>query len=142
MRTAKLCLRYFAEIYGNTDTTDLQPDDMYAFYENTKNRTKQKRNSEGKYTTFDDVHVYKVMVNIKAYVRRLKDKGYLKVLTPADVPLYKPPRKVPAFLTKQELAQIMDYLERNVQYTTAKGARKYIDAAYMRRALVWFLYTT
>lgn len=142
MRTARLCLKYFVEIYGNTETTRLQADDMYAFYENIKCRVKKRKNSDWELTGFDDVHVYKIMVNIKAYTKRLMDKGYLTHLVPADVPLYKPPRKVPNFLTKEEMAQIIEYLEWNVKYTEAKGLSRYIDVAHMWRALVWFLYTT
>lgn len=36
IRAAKLSLRYFTELYGDTLTTRLQPDDMFAFYEHLK----------------------------------------------------------------------------------------------------------
>lgn len=83
------------------------------------------------------------MIRIKAYIKRLDESSYLKNLKPSEIPINKIPRKVPEFLTKQEIKHILTYLNDlvlKVETTKCLKIEKY--AAYMRRALVRMLYTT
>jgi len=49
MRKVNLSLRYFVELYGNTETTVLKATDMHTFFQWIKNRKSQKtKNGEAK----------------------------------------------------------------------------------------------
>lgn len=54
------------------------------------------------------------MSTIRSFVKRLGEKGHVHNLMPADVPLGTGVRPYPKYLTKQELSQIMAYLEQNI----------------------------
>ena len=43
MRKVNLSLRYFVELYGNTETTALKATDMHTFFQWLKNKTSQKK---------------------------------------------------------------------------------------------------
>ncbi|HMG66362.1 MAG TPA: hypothetical protein VK588_01710 [Chitinophagaceae bacterium] len=142
LRRIDLTLREFCEVFGTMETTQLIPTDIDAFYTRLRNRVKKKRNGNGEYTPLAAMYIHKAMTHIRSYVKWLMDKGYLKSLVAADVPLHNAPRPLPKFLAKQELGQILNYLEEYVAWANNKKAPRFIYAAYMWRALVWMLYTT
>jgi site-specific recombinase XerD len=142
IRGKELALRYFSALYGNTETSELKASDMYVFYENLKTLEKKKKNDTGVHSHFSLTFVYKVMVNVRAYITWLASNGYLKNLSPADVPVYKVARNVPEYLSKEELKKIMHFLEDNIIIAQQSGVLRKIYTAHFWRALVRMLYTS
>lgn len=113
IRKVNLSLSYFTELFGITDTKDLQASDVYMFYEWLKNRyCLRTKNSEQR--RFGDAFLQKIMTHTKSYIKRLSEKGYLNKLVPADVPRGKVKGKIPTFLTKNELGKMVSHLEKMV----------------------------
>lgn len=82
------------------------------------------------------------MATIRTYVRWLHDKGYVKDLTAADVTYRNVTVRYPKYLSEEELKSITSYLEEAVTATHECKDARLMYAAYMWRALIWFLYTT
>jgi site-specific recombinase XerD len=82
------------------------------------------------------------MRNIKAYVRWLYEKGYVRTLTPMEVPNINRPQAFPKYLTKEEMGKILQHVEDALAAAKRKNNDLMLYTAYLWRALVWFLYTT
>lgn len=135
-------MRYFAKLYGLKDTAQLNVTHIHRFHQYLRERKKERKDPNGN-QFFSETFIYKTMIRIKAYIKWLDESSYLKTLKPSEIPIQKIPRKVPEFLTKQEIKQILTYLNDlvlKVETTKCLKIEKY--AAYMRRALVRMLYTT
>lgn len=140
IRKVNLSLSYFTELYGLTDTKDLKASDMHIFYEWLKNQ-QCKRNVDGTSRHFGSAYLQKIMTHLKAYVKWLSDSAMLSKLVAADVPRWKVIEKMPAHLTKDEMALLMKRLELDVIKANMSGKREEIYATYLRRAVVRMLYT-
>lgn len=141
LRKVRLSLSYFCELFGNTDTKDLRATDMHTFFQRIKlKRTRKSKASEEK--AFGSAHVNKIMTHIKAYVKRLSDNAKLTYLLPHDVPNCKVTEARIAYLSKEELAAMFRFLEKDVIDATTSGNKHKIYSAYLWRAVVWMLYTT
>src|SRR5690606_2584358 len=130
-------------MYGVKDTRELNPTHIHRFYKSLKQKKRVRKDAAGNQPHLSATFIHKTMVRVKAFINRLDERGLSGELRASDIPINKLPRKLPAFLTRQEIKQIMDYLEDFVQEVEIKPCRN-IDkyAAYMRRALVRMLYTT
>jgi len=81
------------------------------------------------------------MNHIKAYITWLSDNAMLGTLVPADVPNCRVRTKRIAYLSKEEMALLMQYLEQEIATANADGDKHAIHSAYLWRAVVWILYT-
>jgi len=84
----------------------------------------------------------KILSHIKTYVKRLSNNAKLGSLVPADVPHCKVTEKTIAYLTKEEMALLMQHLEQDVINANVSGEKHAIYCAYLWRAVVRMLYTT
>jgi integrase len=83
------------------------------------------------------------MIRLKAYLKRLSDRGYLQNLRPSDVPMNKTILQSPTYLTKEELKVVFNEADRRLyELIENKEKRSYIHAAYMLRAAIYMLYAT
>ena len=82
------------------------------------------------------------MTHIKAYVKRLSDNAKIHRLVPADVPTCKVLEQRIAYLSKEELALLMKYMEEHLKQATQSGKKHAIYSAYLWRAVVRMLYTS
>jgi site-specific recombinase XerD len=141
LRKVDLSLRYFTELYGVADTKALKASDMYILYERLKSkRSKKKKNGETK--PFENVYLQKIMRHIKAYIKWLSDKAMLNQLVPWDVPRWKVKAKIPAYLSKEEMTTLLQYLEKNLAHALLIGDTHKIYSAYLWRAVIRMLYTS
>jgi len=82
------------------------------------------------------------MTHIKAYIKRLSDNSKLNNLVPGDVPNCKVLEKRIAYLSKEEMALLMRYLEEHIREANLSGKKHAIYSAYLWRAVVRMLYTS
>ena len=115
IKANKLALRYFSSLYGNIETEKLTPTHMVRFHEKLLATKRQQRNYRGEYEPLSRYSIYKIMVKLRAYIRRLEAERMLGDLKPIDVPVGDVPRALPKYLTKEELKQIVNYLDNRVK---------------------------
>lgn len=82
------------------------------------------------------------MTHIKAYVKWLSDNAKLNQLVPADVPRGKVKAKIPQYLTKEEMASLFQYMERNMANAIVSEDKHRIYSAHLWRAVIWMLYSS
>ncbi len=119
VKTNKLALQYFSSLYGHMDTEKLLPTHMVRFHEFLLQRKRLQKNDRGEYDFLSRYSVYKIMVKLRAYIKRLKSKNLANNLEPIDVPAGDVPRPIPKYLTKEELKKILDYLDERVKAANA-----------------------
>lgn len=77
VKANQLALQYFSLLYGNTDTTALKPTHMVRFYERLQNRKRLQKNGKGEHEYLSKYSIYKIMVKLRAYVKRLESEKLL-----------------------------------------------------------------
>ncbi len=68
----KLALKYFSSLYGNMETHKLTPIHMVRFHEKLIQTKRLQRNNKGEYELLSRYSIYKIMVKLRAYIRRLE----------------------------------------------------------------------
>jgi site-specific recombinase XerD len=145
MLTYKNTMKQFCNLYGLKETKELLPTHIQRFKMQLAAKTRQRRDGNGNKKKMCESYVTNTMIRIKSYIKRLSERCYLNKLKPSDIPVNKTILYNPAYLTKTEIKQVMNYLEIWVESVETesricKRDRKY--PAYMARALVWMLYAT
>lgn len=74
VKANKLALQYFASLYGHLDTMKLSPTHMVRFHEFMLNKKRIQKNKNGEHDDISRYTVYKVMVKLRAYIKRLKNE--------------------------------------------------------------------
>jgi integrase len=114
VKANKLALQYFSLLYGQMDTDKLQSTHMVRFFQWLQERKRLQKNDKGDFDKLSRYSIYKIMVKLRAYVRRLESQKLVVDLQPIDVPVGDVPRPIPKYLTKPELKQILEYLDQRV----------------------------
>lgn len=140
LRKVNLSLTYFSELYGTTETINLNATDMHVFFHRLKAKQSRKA-KDGEKRQLWSAHLHKILTHIKAYTKWLSDNAMLQNLVPADVPSCKVNEHSIAYLTKQELSSILKQLEQDVIDANESWNDRAIYAAYLWRAVVRMLYT-
>lgn len=118
LRKVNLSMRYFSEVYGNTDTFALKATDMHTFFQWLKTK-KSKKSKKGELKPFGSAHLKKILTHVKAYLKRLSDNAQLGTLVPGDVPSCKVTDKRVSFLSKEEMSLLMLHFEQRVTKANA-----------------------
>lgn len=77
VKANKHALQYFSGLYGDMDTTELLSLHILRFHEVLLQKKRQQKNAKGEYDYLSKYSVYKIMVKIKAYIKRLEDEKLL-----------------------------------------------------------------
>lgn len=77
IKSVKLALQYFASVYGHTDTKKLLPTHMVRFHEHLLKRKREQKPKNGEAVELSRYSIYKTMVKIRAYIKRLESERYL-----------------------------------------------------------------
>lgn len=77
VKANKLALSYFSALYGNMDTLELTATHMVRFYEKLTQTRRLQKNSNGEYDLLSKYSIYKIMVKLRAYIKRLEGKAVL-----------------------------------------------------------------
>lgn len=142
IKANQLALRYFASLYGEMDTTKLNATHMVRFFEQLSNTRRLQKSPNGEYEPLSKYSIYKIMVKLRAYVRRLESEKLLWDLKEIDVPVGNVPTPIPRYLTKDEIKQIFSHLDARVEEVNKDGTKCNRYNAYLHRAVIRFLYTT
>lgn len=127
------------------DTKELLPTHIHQFKGRLAKKKRAFRNRPDSSNVVTNGFVYSTMIRLKAYIKRLSERGYLDSLKPSDIPINKVILQKPTYLTKEELKKVVDYLDgwvSEVEKSRRKYKRDWKYPAYMARALVRMLYTT
>lgn len=77
VKANQLALQYFSLLYGHMDTETLKPTHMVRFHERLQNRKRLQKNDRGEYDYLSRYSIYKIMVKLRAYVKRLESERQL-----------------------------------------------------------------
>lgn len=139
IRTYRQTLRDFCHLFGLKSTKDLTGSHITRFKNYISTRPRQRKPKQ----TFQASTVYSSMIRLKAYLKRLSEKGLLQNVSPLDVPLNKIILKNPTYLTKEELKLVFTELDKKIQEQPFRfQKRDYVYAAFMLRAMVHLFYAT
>jgi len=77
VKANKLALQYFSSLYGYMETERLLPTHMVRFHEELLQKKRLQRNDKGEYDYLSRYSIYKIMVKLRAYIKRLESERLL-----------------------------------------------------------------